>query len=92
VFNRSLDLSLPNGHSGVEAAETRESDARERGRECSARDGIVGVAQYVIPYPTARRGKESNIWNLPVNRSQPRIGKISVDLREAPATEELSDG
>jgi hypothetical protein len=35
-----------NGHSGVEAAETGESDARERGRECCARDGIVGVAQF----------------------------------------------
>jgi hypothetical protein len=33
---------------GVEAAETGESDARERGRECCARDGTVGVAQYVI--------------------------------------------
>lgn len=36
-----------NGYSGVEAAETGESDARERERECCARDGIVGVAQYV---------------------------------------------
>jgi hypothetical protein len=36
-----------NGYSGVEAAETGESDAPERGRECCARDGIVGVAQYV---------------------------------------------
>ena len=32
-----------------------------------------------------------DIWNLPVNRSQPSIGKISVDVREAPATEKLSD-
>ena len=51
--------ACPNRHSGVEAAETRESDAQERGRECSARDETVGVAQYVIAYPTARRGKES---------------------------------
>lgn len=32
-----------------------------------------------------------DIWNLPVNRSPPRIGKISVDDREAPASEKLSD-
>ncbi len=32
-----------------------------------------------------------DIWNLPVNRSHPRIGKVSVDVRKAPATEELSD-
>ncbi len=60
-FRRSTLASTsacPNGHSGVEAAETRESDARERGR-CSARDGTVGVAQYVIAYPTGQRGKES---------------------------------
>ena len=35
-------------HSGVEAAETGESDARKHGRECCARDETVGVAQYVI--------------------------------------------
>ena len=33
----------------------------------------------------------SDIWNLPVNRSQPGIGKVSVNVREAPATEKLSD-
>lgn len=38
-----------NGHSGVEAAETGESDALERGRECCARDGTVGVAHVVYP-------------------------------------------
>ena len=52
-------LAAANEDSGVEAAETRESDARERGRECGARDGTVGVAQYVMVYPTGHRGKES---------------------------------
>lgn len=33
----------------------------------------------------------SNLWNLPVNRSQPGIGKVSVDVREAAASEKLSD-
>ena len=46
-----------NGHSGVEAAETEESDAREYGRECCARDGTVGVAQYVMTHPTGHRAK-----------------------------------
>ena len=32
-----------------------------------------------------------DIWNLPVNRSQPGIGKVSVDVREAPAPVKLSD-
>jgi hypothetical protein len=32
-----------------------------------------------------------DIWDLPVNRSLPRIGKISVDVRKAPASEKLSD-
>jgi hypothetical protein len=32
-----------------------------------------------------------DIWDLPVNQSQPGNGKISVDLREAPASEKLSD-
>ncbi len=31
------------------------------------------------------------IWNLPVNRSQPGTGKVSVDLRETPASMKLSD-
>ena len=31
------------------------------------------------------------IWNLPVNRSQPGTGKVSVDLRETPASIKLSD-
>lgn len=48
-------LAAANGHSGVAAAETGESDAQERGRECSARDGTVGVAQYVVPHLTGRR-------------------------------------
>ena len=46
---RATERAATNRHSGVEAAETGESDARERGRECCARDGTVGVAQYVIP-------------------------------------------
>jgi hypothetical protein len=44
---------------GVEAAETGESGARERGRECCARDGTVDGAQYVIMYCTSHREKES---------------------------------
>jgi len=32
-----------------------------------------------------------DIWNLPVDRSHPRIGKVPVDVREAPASEKLSD-
>jgi hypothetical protein len=34
----------------------------------------------------------SNIRNLPINLAQPGIGQISVDVREAPATEKLSNG
>ncbi len=33
----------------------------------------------------------SNLWNLPVDGSQPGIGKVSIDVREAPASEKLSD-
>ena len=51
-----------NGHSGVEAAKTGESDAQERRRECSARDGTVGVAQYVAPHLTGLKGGESMHW------------------------------
>ncbi len=60
---RSLETAVvglraaTNGYSGVEAAETGESDARERGRECCARDGTVGVAQYVVPHLTGIRGR-----------------------------------
>ena len=32
-----------------------------------------------------------DIWNLPVNRSKPGLGKVPVDVREAPASEKLSD-
>ena len=32
-----------------------------------------------------------DIWDLPINRSQPGIGKVSVDLRETPASVKLSD-
>ena len=32
-----------------------------------------------------------DIWDLPINRRQPRISKVSIDLREAPAAEKLSD-
>ena len=32
-----------------------------------------------------------DIWNLPIDRSYPGIGKVSVDAREAPASEKLSD-
>jgi hypothetical protein len=31
------------------------------------------------------------IWDLPINQSQPSIGKVSVDLRETPASVKLSD-
>ena len=31
------------------------------------------------------------VLNLPVNRKQPGIGKVSVDARETPASEKLSD-
>ena len=31
-----------------------------------------------------------DIWDLPVDRSQPRIGKVSIDMRKAPASEKLS--
>jgi len=46
-----------NGNSGAEAAETGESDARERGRECCARDETVDVAQYVVCHFTGLREK-----------------------------------
>jgi hypothetical protein len=45
--------------SGVEAAETGESDAQGHDSECSANDGTVGVAHYVTAYPTGGRGEES---------------------------------
>ena len=32
-----------------------------------------------------------DIWDLPFNRSQPRISKVSVDLRKTPAPVKLSD-
>jgi len=31
------------------------------------------------------------IWNLPINRNQPGIGKVLVDLRKTPASAKLSD-
>jgi hypothetical protein len=43
------------GDSGVEAAETGESDARDERERC-ARDGKVGVAQYVTKHPTGVAG------------------------------------
>lgn len=33
-----------------------------------------------------------DIWNLPINRGQPRFDKIAVDLRETTASIKLSDG
>jgi len=32
-----------------------------------------------------------DIWNLPVNRIHPGIGKISVDVRKTPTSKKLSD-
>jgi len=32
----------------------------------------------------------SDVWNLPVNRSQAGIGKVPVDVREGPTSEKLS--
>ena len=32
-----------------------------------------------------------DIWNLPINRRHPGIGKVSIDVREAPASEKLSN-
>ena len=40
------------GHSGVKAAETGESDARDEVCEGSAREEEVGVAQYDMLHPT----------------------------------------
>jgi hypothetical protein len=31
-----------------------------------------------------------DIWDLPVDRKGPGIGKVSIDMREAPASEKLS--
>ena len=31
-----------------------------------------------------------DIWDLPVDRKGPRIDQVSVDAREAPASEKLS--
>ena len=42
-------------------------------------------------YPTSFFSTLLNIWDLPINRSQPGIGKVSVDLRETPASIKLSD-
>jgi len=53
----ATETGATNGHSGVEAAKTGESHARKHGRECCARDGTVGVAQYVVPYSTGLKEK-----------------------------------
>jgi hypothetical protein len=45
------DFGVGNGHSGVEAAGTGESNAPGRNRLERARDGTVGVAQYVMSPP-----------------------------------------
>jgi hypothetical protein len=42
-------------------------------------------------YPTPFFSILLDIWDLPVNRSHPGIGKVSVDARETPASEKLSD-
>ena len=55
------ERAATNGNTGVEAAETGESDARERRREYCARDGTVGVAQNVVTYLTGLRGKSQCI-------------------------------
>jgi hypothetical protein len=44
-------LVIGNEHSGVEAAETGESNAPARNRLERAKDGTVGVAQYVMSPP-----------------------------------------
>ena len=44
------------GPPGVEAAETGESDAQALNRKEGARDGTVGVAQYVTNHPTGLAG------------------------------------
>jgi hypothetical protein len=44
-------LVIGSEHSGVEAAETGESNAPARNRLECAKDGTVGVAQYVIGSP-----------------------------------------
>jgi hypothetical protein len=79
-------------YSGVEAAETGESDARERGRECCARDGTVGVAQYVIFTLQSTEGRVNaretgagcNDWISWSNNYSvwPVIGRGETDLGE----------
>ena len=69
---------------------------------CSKKDGLVTPYPTLLStalrehgdrpsYPTSFFSILLYIWNLPVNRSQPGIGKVSVDVREAPASEKLSD-
>jgi len=48
------------GTFGAKAAETRESVAQKRERTWRARDGTVGVAQYVIASPWAHWASESS--------------------------------
>jgi hypothetical protein len=51
-------LAVESGYTGVKAAETGESTAQ--GREGCARDGTVGVAQYVLPSRYAQCVRQSS--------------------------------
>ena len=52
----ATETAASNEHSGVETAETGESDAQGGDSECRANDGTVGVAHYVMAYPTRDQG------------------------------------
>ena len=57
VRSWATETAVSNGHSGVEAAETGESDAQGGDSKCRANDGTVGVAHYVRATLQGIKGK-----------------------------------
>ena len=60
----------------------------QRGLSQAARCASTGIVPATPPPFSASR---LDIWNLPINPTQPGIDQISVDVRKTPAAEKLSD-
>ena len=70
-------------------------------RKITQSPNITGIDLSKIPFlqdaqkdcparPQRVKARRLDIWDLPVDRRGPRIGQVSVDAREAPASEKLS--
>ena len=86
---------LQNAQKAVPQGRSEGSKLRFRSRLSEDSTCFISALTSALTFPKTLAGFFSilplDIWDLPVNRSQPGIGKVSVDAREASASIKLSD-